>query len=69
MSQKIMMGLSGFVQKRIRSEIDGRPRTITVDVMSRRDVDSETGLVIGSDQPVDATSCMSMTAATWTPPT
>ncbi len=69
MSQKIILGLSGIIQKRIRSEVDGRPRTVTYDVMSRWDVDNDSGLVIGSEQPVDATSCMAMTAVTWTPPT
>ncbi|TWA12164.1 hypothetical protein FB005_15314 [Sinorhizobium medicae] len=33
MSQKTLTMLSGFVQRRIRSEVGGRPRTITVDVM------------------------------------
>lgn len=42
MSQKTMTILSGFVQKRIRSEVDGRPRTITVDVLARWDVDNDT---------------------------
>lgn len=57
MSQKTITMLSGFVQKRIRSEVDGRPRTVTLDVMARWDVDNESGLVIGSEQPIDASSC------------
>ena len=69
MSQKLIMGLSGFVQKRIRSEVDGRPRTVTVDVMARWDVDNESGLVIGSEQPVDASSCQINTKIVFVAPT
>lgn len=69
MSQKLIMGLSGFVQRRIRSEVDGRPRTVTVDVMSRWDVDNESGLVIGSEQAVDASSCQIRTEIDFVPPT
>lgn len=68
MSQKLIMGLSGFVQRRIRSEVDGRPRTVTVDVMARWDVDNDSGLVIGSEQPVDASSCQIRTEVIFTPP-
>ena len=68
MSQKLIMGLSGFVQKRIRSEVDGRPRTVTVDVMARWDVDNESGLVIGSEQPIDASSCQINTRVTFVAP-
>lgn len=69
MSQKLIMGLSGFVQRRIRSEVDGRPRTVTVDVMARWDVDNDTGLVIGSEQAVDASSCLISTNIPFVPPT
>lgn len=69
MSQKLIMGLSGFVQRQIRSEVDGRPRTVTVDVMSRWDVDNESGLVIGSEQAVDASSCQIRTEIDFVPPT
>ncbi|MDX1216319.1 hypothetical protein GOL99_12315 [Sinorhizobium medicae] len=68
MSQKTMTMLSGFVQKRIRSEVDGRPRTVTLDVMARWDVDNETGLVIGSEGTIDASSCMITTDVTFVPP-
>lgn len=61
MSQKLIMGLFGFVQRRIRSEADGRPQTVTVNVMARWDVDKESGMVIGSEQPVDAGSCQVQT--------
>jgi hypothetical protein len=69
MSQKLIMGLSGFVQKRIRSEVDGRPRTVTVDVMARWDVDNESGLVIGSEQTIDASSCQIGTRVEFVAPT
>lgn len=69
MSQKLIMGLSGFVQRRIRSEVDGRPRTVTVDVMARWDVDNESGLVIGSEQTIDASSCLVQTNIPFTAPT
>ncbi|MBX5111953.1 hypothetical protein HJB51_28910 [Rhizobium lentis] len=68
MSQKTMTMLSGFVQRRIRSEVDGRPRTVTVDVMARWDVDNDTGLVIGSEEPIDASSCQIGTNVPFTPP-
>jgi len=69
MSQKLIMGLSGFVQKRIRSEVDGRPRTVTVDVMARWDVDNESGLVIGSEQTINASSCQINTGVNFVAPT
>lgn len=69
MSPKLIMGLSGFVQKRIRSEVDGRPRTVTVDVMARWDVDNESGLVIGSEQALDASSCQIGTNVVFVAPT
>lgn len=69
MSQKTMTMLSGFVQKRIRSEIDGRPRTVTVDVMARWDVDNDSGLVIGSEGTIDASSCQIGTDVTFVAPT
>ncbi|WP_167378175.1 hypothetical protein [Agrobacterium genomosp. 2] len=50
MSQKLIMGLSGFVQRRIHSEVDGRLRTVTVDVMARWDVNNESVLAIGREQ-------------------
>lgn len=68
MSQKLTTMLSGFVQKRIRSEVDGRPRTVTLDVMARWDVDNESGLVIGSEQPIDASSCLLSTSIPFSPP-
>ncbi|MDX1072492.1 hypothetical protein GOL32_29000 [Sinorhizobium medicae] len=68
MSQKTMTILSGFVQKRIRSEVDGRPRTITVDVLARWDVDNDTGLVIGSEGTIDANSCQIGTKITFVAP-
>lgn len=57
MSQKSMTMLSGYVQKRIRSEVDGRPRTVTIGAMARWDVDNESGLVIGSEGAIDASAC------------
>lgn len=69
MSQKTMTMFSGFVQKRIRSEIDGRPRTVTVDVMARWDVDNDSGLVIGSEGTIDASSCQIGTIVTFVAPT
>ena len=69
MSQKLIMGLSGFVQRRIRSEVDGRPRTVTVDVMARWDVDNESGLVIGSEQTIDASSYQINTNVVFVAPT
>jgi hypothetical protein len=68
MSKTLMM-LSGFVEKTVRSQVDGSPRTITVDVMARWDVDSENGLIIGSQGTVDASLCMLKTDVTFTPPT
>lgn len=68
MSPKLIMGLSGFVPRMIRSEVDGRPRTVTVDVMARLDVANELGLVIGSEQPVDARSCLVSTNMSFSPP-
>ncbi|MGO7273945.1 hypothetical protein ACCT18_01405 [Rhizobium ruizarguesonis] len=68
MSQKTMTMLSGYVQKRIRSEVDGRPRAVTVDVMARWDVDNDTGLVIGSEGTIDASSCQIGTDIPFTPP-
>lgn len=69
MSQKTMTMFSGYVQKRIRSEVDGRPRTLTVDVMARWDVDNESGLVIGSEGTIDASSCQIGTDVTFVAPT
>ncbi len=69
MSQKTMTMLSGYVQKRIRSEVDGRPRTLTVDVMARWDVDNESGLVIGSEGTIDASSCQIGTNVVFVAPT
>lgn len=69
MSQKTMTMLSGFVQKRIRSEVDGRPRTVTVDVMARWDVDNDSGLVIGSEGAIDASSCQIGTKIDFVAPT
>lgn len=69
MSQRTMNMLSGFVQKRIRSEVDARPRTVTLDVMSRWDVDNDSGLVIGSEGAVDALSCQIGTRIEFTAPT
>lgn len=68
MSQKTITMLSGFVQKRIRSEVDGRPRTATLDVMARWNVYNESGLVIGSEQTVDASSCLLSTSIPFSPP-
>lgn len=69
MSQKTMKMFSGYVQKRIRSEVDGRPRTVTADVMARWDVDNESGLVIGSEGTIDASSCQIGTNVTFVAPT
>ncbi|MDX0165759.1 hypothetical protein GOC43_28680 [Sinorhizobium meliloti] len=69
MSQKTMTMFSGFVQKRIRSEVDGRPRTVTVDVMARWDVDNDSGLVIGSEGVIDASSSQIGTNITFVAPT
>lgn len=68
MSQKTMTMLSGFVQKRIRREVDGRPRTVAVDVMARWDVDNDSGLVIGSEGTIDASSCQIETDITFVAP-
>lgn len=68
MSQKTMTMFSGYVQKRIRSEIDGRPRTVTLVVMARWDVDNESGLVIGSEGTVDTSGCQIGAKVTYTPP-
>ncbi|MDR6664037.1 hypothetical protein [Rhizobium sp. 1399] len=69
MSQRTNLAMSAFVVRRIRSEVDGRPKTVTYDVMPRWDVTSETGLVIGSEGAVDASSCMISTSIAFTPPT
>lgn len=69
MSQKLISSLGGFVKQRIRSEVDGRPRTVTLDVMARWDVDNESGLVIGSEQTIDASSCQIQTLVTFVAPT
>ncbi|WP_117195945.1 hypothetical protein [Rhizobium terrae] len=68
MSQKLISSFNGFVKQRIRSEVDGRPRTVTLDVMARWDVDNESGLVIGSEQPIDAGSCLISTNIPFTAP-
>ena len=69
MSQKTMKMFSGYVQKRIRSEVDGRPRAVTVDVMARWDVDNESGLVIGSEGVIDASACQIGTKIDFIQPT
>ncbi|UFS81567.1 MULTISPECIES: hypothetical protein [Rhizobium] len=60
-SHQLQLAFSSFVTKRIRSEVDARPTTVTYDVFSRWDVTSDNGLVIGSTQPVDASSCQTGT--------
>lgn len=69
MSQKTMTMFSGYVQKRIRSEVDGRPRSVTVDVMARWDVDNDSGLVIGSEGAIDASNCQIETDIRFVAPT
>ncbi|NKL63291.1 hypothetical protein [Rhizobium leguminosarum] len=64
-----LLPLTSFVQKHIRSALDGRPLTVTYDVRGRWDVDSENGVVIGSTTPVDVSYCFVDTDVTWTPPT
>lgn len=63
-----ILPLTGFVQRHIRSAIDGRPLTVTYDVRGRWDVDSENGIVIGSTTPVDVSSCFVGSDVNWTPP-
>lgn len=69
MSQRTVAMLSGLIQKRIRSEVDGRPRSVTLDVMARWDVDNDSGIVIGSEEAVDASSCQVGTNITFVEPT
>ncbi|KQQ72392.1 hypothetical protein ASF70_12725 [Rhizobium sp. Leaf321] len=59
---------AGYVQKAVRSEIDGRPRTVTSDVLARWDVTDDTGLIIGSQNLVDASACQTNTDVTFKPP-
>ncbi len=68
MSQRMQLAMRSFVQKRIRSEVDGRPRAVTYDVMPRWDVDTDSGLVIGSEGTIDASSCQINTRVVFTPP-
>lgn len=63
-----LLPITSFVQKHIRSALDGRPLTVTYDVRGRWDVDSENGVVIGSTTPVDVSYCLVNTDVTWTPP-
>lgn len=48
--------------------MDSQPRTVTYDVMSRWDVDDESGLAIGSTEGVDASGCIVATNIPFTPP-
>lgn len=66
MSRKIQTALDAFVQKSISAQ--QRPPSVSVDVMARWDVDSENGLVIGSETAVDATSCVVQTDVRFVPP-
>ncbi|WP_428427327.1 hypothetical protein [Pararhizobium sp.] len=66
---KLAMPLSALIVKKVRSALDGRVTAITYDVMSRRDIDEESGIVIGSTTPVDATSCIVQTRVVFVPPT
>jgi hypothetical protein len=59
---------AGYVQKTVQSSIDARPRTVSYDVMSRYDVDDESGLTIGSLTPVDASACQINTDVTFVAP-
>ncbi|MBB4064058.1 hypothetical protein [Gellertiella hungarica] len=67
MSRKIQTALTAFVQKSIIGSQQA-PTLVSVDVMARWDVDSENGLVIGSEAAVDATSCVVQTDVSYTPP-
>lgn len=67
MSRKIQTALTAFVQKSIIGSQQG-PTSVSVDVMARWNVDSENGLVIGSETAVDATSCVAYTYVTYVPP-
>jgi hypothetical protein len=69
MSQRTQLAMTSFVTKRIRSEVDGRPKTVTYDILPRWDVTSDNGLVIGSENGVDATSCQIKTDVNFVPPT
>ncbi|MBY5329589.1 hypothetical protein [Rhizobium leguminosarum] len=64
-----LLPLAAFVQRHVKSAVDGRPSTITYDVRGRWDVDSENGIIIGSTSDVDVSSCLEKTDVTWTPPT
>lgn len=64
-----LLPLTAFVQRHVRSALDGRPQTITYDFKGRWDVDGEFGIVIGSTTPVDVAYCLESTDVTWTPPT
>lgn len=66
MSRKIQTALTAFVKQSIAGQ--QRPPTVSVDVMARWDVDSEKGLIIGSETAVDATSCVVQTDVTYVPP-
>lgn len=61
--------MTGFVQRHIRSAIDGKPKAVTYDVRGRWDVDGDFGIIIGSTAAVDVSYCLESTDVTWTPPT
>ncbi len=50
--------MSSFVQKRIDASVNSGARSVTMDVVARWDMDSEEGLIIGSQTSVDASSCL-----------
>ncbi|WP_427145178.1 hypothetical protein [Rhizobium pisi] len=64
-----LLPLAAFIQRHVKSAVDGRPATITYDVRGRWDVDSENGIIIGSTTPVDVSYCFERTNVDWTPPT
>jgi len=64
-----VLPLTTFVQKQVRSALDGRPKTVTYDVRGRWDVDGEFGIIIGSTIAVDVSYCVEGTDVNFTPPT
>ncbi|MGO8083478.1 hypothetical protein [Rhizobium leguminosarum] len=60
--------MTGFVQRHIRSAIDGKPKTVTYDVRGRWDVDGDFGIIIGSSAPVDVAYSLESTDVVFTPP-